>query len=81
MPIGKKFYLLALKAFENFRVFWAISDKIVGHLIKHLPGHSLIRRISIHLLLNFKPKSHYSSVSFNTSTSTTLKNEAVTNEE
>jgi len=40
-----------------------------------------MRRISVHLLLNFKLKSYYSSVSVNTSTSTTLKNEAVTNEE
>tara|TARA_B100001167_G_scaffold35567_1_gene19813 strand:- start:241 stop:414 length:174 start_codon:yes stop_codon:yes gene_type:complete len=41
----------------------------------------LVSRIQVHLLLNFHHKSNYSSVSFNTFTSITLKNEAVTNEE
>ena len=41
----------------------------------------LVGRIQVHLLLNFNLKSNYSSVSFNTCTSITLKNEAVTNED
>jgi len=41
----------------------------------------LVGRIQVHLLLNFNLKSNYSSVSFNTCTSITLTNEAVTNED
>jgi len=63
---------------DKFILFMTEINKDEKYSARFIP---LVSRIQVHLLLNFNLKSNYSSVSFNTFTSITLKNEAVTNEE